>query len=1126
MSDGKPTPIPPRLIPEVLTRRARAPSHAVVPHETPPVAPPRAATLGMRPTKPAESSTSTTYAVPFSRLRQEEKDSRSAAGGEDSPYSDPQDAVDEGSTDEGQRAGGKSGGTSGVKPPLTWAAAARDDDDAPIPTTGYSVMSGIEGDGETLHAAGIRDEVEYQTHYEHTGEDDEQDHVYEVMDDELTFQAVPAMSVTISEEEEAETPTPATPSAPIQSTPNSSSSRNARPKLTTQDTIAGDYETLWPSDDVYEVIDDDMASIAPASESSLSIAVDRVLECKPNFSRMSRCIVSQESETGKVPRPPSMMEVVSQSDHSLDSLLIPIPQSLQPLCKSTTCSGYANTLLQQGYLEKRGNVFLKTAKTGWAERFCIVRDSTLTIYARADAKESHNASASSSSSTAAGATIKSARSKRIMFSQPLSRHITLRRLGKAGKLHTFSVDGLGVSMVLGTQSEEEQAAWLAILDSSIRRDEPLTASFAGKMSGWCWKSKHGFRRRRWLALVGCVIFYSHEQTKPPLGRIQLGKAKLMTFDADSCSDPEDDEEATDEFCLEIINPKGVHHLMFDSRDERDRWAFFCGGVIGRPLNVGTEAERLMLSHLPSTRSKAPVNPFWETAQVFCSDEPLVSPMTTLPTEALKNAALDLWKEVQMFTQTKQDDRAIKYHISSAQQMFKKICVHRELFPELYLQLVKATNPGESMNCSFSHYQAWQLLALSLPQESPGKLTYKLLLVYFRHQSKSSNGIVRSFAQYCRKSLLRVIECGRRVSAPSVVETEAMILRNPGDYSHPLSIPVFLANGNHFVSGFDGSTSFEELSSSLCNDLGIRPTDESGYAMVINDPEDPDGGQSHTLRVSDKVADVLAQWEYTYKEAHSGRHVECIPVLSFRRRLYIQEPIEDMPEIERVLLCYDINGRLVQGEMAVSEELLMHLAGILCQIEWGDLDAVQDVDSYVKAGLALCCNHGEELSQFAASEQRSLTSALTESWRRYHSTPVASLAIEYLQSVQDHEFFHANMISAVLYPGYLTANKLPGAWVAVKEEGLDILSPDLRALDHVTYSQLKRFGSVAEEFQLEFIRRDKGQKRTFSVALESPQVRNQLAPCLHVCACMCLFRCMDWYRPWMSIIFLMSVPPLS
>jgi hypothetical protein len=44
--------------------------------------------------------------------------------------------------------------------------------------------------------------------------------------------------------------------------------------------------------------------------------------------------------------------------------------------------------------------------------------------------------------------------------------------------------------------------------------------------------------------------------------------------------------------------------------------------------------------------------------------------------------------------------------------------------------------------------------------------------------------------------------------------EAILARNPGDFSHPMSVPVFLSNDNHFLAGIDASCTFDEMTQSV------------------------------------------------------------------------------------------------------------------------------------------------------------------------------------------------------------------------------------------------------------------------------------------------------------------------
>ena len=72
-----------------------------------------------------------------------------------------------------------------------------------------------------------------------------------------------------------------------------------------------------------------------------------------------------------------------------------------------------------------------------------------------------------------------------------------------------------------------------------------------------------------------------------------------------------------------------------------------------------------------------------------------------------------------------------------------------------------------------------------------------------------------------------------------------------------------------------------MDSSLCS----HPEPSlSGLCVVML--QDPDDGTLHTIRLGDKVCDVLYRWENLTKEMHTGRLSNInVPRLTFKKRIF-------------------------------------------------------------------------------------------------------------------------------------------------------------------------------------------------------------------------------------------------
>eukprot|EP00056_Hartaetosiga_gracilis_P008214 m.117255 g.117255 ORF g.117255 m.117255 type:complete len:1176 (+) comp12870_c2_seq2:126-3653(+) len=977
---------------------------------------------------------------------------------------------------------------------------------------------------------------------------------------------------------------------------------------------SSDYDPLWPDDEVFSNNGDVIYEVPEELSSSVeSIAIDKhaVLQ-RP----------SMISEISKEQR--FSMRIVS------DSLVdVPLNQRLKTVRKSRKirsheeyskqcrkrrtggnkgCTFYA-TLQRKNHLQKTGPIHCKIPNTRlWKELHCVVTAEALCLY----------------ESRVSGGT------RLPLCSLPLSSRVHMRRLGKEKNKNVFSVSSPGLTLLLGTLETAELEAWMSVIEGFVRVAKRLDGKQTGKIEGYCVKVKHGFRRKRYLSLIGSVLFYSKERGTPPLGRITLGHAKLDTFDPDEISDPEDDVDAKPEYSLQITTPRAVYHLLFPSRLTRDRWAFYCATVIGVFFKrVGTVLERGMSryieetqklkktcgdgqatphvstperSHTPTTTSssinvqadqgldsltvlrklslsqsgtqpveecnggdrstnatankKEPIDnlqtvaydsddddddefPFWITEEDLSLLNPLQEPLTTLPSPDLEKKAMDMWRNILLFCNIKQQQKGIAYHYKLAEQLLASVFIdHPVLWDEFLCQLIKVTNldehrmveafddedvvsnsskedehtnkkhshtsssqssnaknsngdlttkttgafqtvpsapRSELIHWGFQRKQAWQLLSLACPLRKPGKLVLRFLRAYLDDAIANNSGEEREYARYCRRCVYRTMQLGDRTCIPSHTELESVMLRHPNDFSHPMSVPVYVSNDNHFIAGFDSSTTFNELAASVCASLGVRHPNESGFALFLNDPSCPEEDVEHCMVGSLKVADAFATWEREFVVHKQGKIVLEPPVVTLKKRYWFGE--ENATSVERVLLCYEIGERMHEDTFPLSARNCIKIAAYLAQIEYGDLSSVEEkhvAAATIKDQYLPCRNYSGYIQRESAlssiseedfyndneggcvfEKEKSMRDLLKD-WSTCKGKDVFELADKILSIASTWDHMASTVFSAQMKPGHLTSFPQE-VFLSISGNGITLLSEHFENIECIPFDNVKSFG---------------------------------------------------------------------
>ncbi|KAM4804349.1 pleckstrin homology domain-containing family H member 2 [Urocitellus parryii] len=622
--------------------------------------------------------------------------------------------------------------------------------------------------------------------------------------------------------------------------------------------------------------------------------------------------------------------------------------------------------------------------------------------------------------------------------------------------------------------------WIKVLQNVLRIQaaNPLFLQPEGKptMKGLLTKVKHGYSKRVWCTLIGKTLYYFRSQEdKFPLGQIKLWEAKVEEVDR-SC-DSDEDYEASGRSLLSthytiVIHPKdqGPTYLLIGSKHEKDTWLYHLTVAAGsNNVNVGSEFEQLVCKLLNIEGESS--SQIWRHPTLCHSKEGILSPLTTLPSEALQTEAIKLFKTCQLFINAAVDSPAIDYHISLAQSALQICLTHPELQNEICCQLIKQTRRRQPQNQP-GPLQGWQLLALCVGLFLPHHPFLWLLGLHLKRNADSRTEFGK-YAIYCQRCVERTQQNGDREARPSRMEILSTLLRNPYHHSLPFSIPVHFMNGIYQVVGFDASTTVEEFLNTLNQDTGMRKPLQSGFALFTDDPSGRD--LEHCLQGNIKICDIISKWEQASKEQQPGKCEGTRTVrLTYKNRLYFSMQARGETDREKLLLMYQTNDQIINGLFPVSKDLALEMAALLAQVEIGDFERpfstpAGQVTNQCKANQTL----KQVIEKFypkgyrdgCSEEQlRQLYQRLSTRWMALRGHNTADCVRIYLTVARKWPFFGAKLFLAKP----ITPSSLGNAfmWLAIHENGLSILEYNsMRLIVSYVYKSLMTFGGFQDDFMV-------------------------------------------------------------
>ncbi|GAB1301373.1 Pleckstrin homology domain-containing family H member 2 [Apodemus speciosus] len=640
--------------------------------------------------------------------------------------------------------------------------------------------------------------------------------------------------------------------------------------------------------------------------------------------------------------------------------------------------------------------------------------------------------------------------------------------------------------------------WIKVLQNVLRVQaaNPLCLQPEGKptVKGLLTKVKHGYSKRVWCMLVGKTLYYFRNQEDKC--QIKLWEAKVEEVDR-SC-DSDEDYETGGRYLLSthytiIVHPKdqGPTYLLIGSKHEKEAWLYHLTVAAGsNNVNVGSEFEQLVckLLNIEGEPSGSPpigmwkrhdtmASQIWRHPMLCHSKEGILSPLTTLPSEALQTEAIKLFKTCQLFINAVVDSPAIDYHISLAQSALQVCLTHPELQNEICCQLIKQTRrrqpqnqPGPLQVAGSSWHSASDSSFPNILSCGSSSSIYKGMQILVTEFGK--------YAIYCQRCVERTQQNGDREARPSRMEILSTLLRNPYHHSRPFSIPVHFMNGIYQVVGFDASTTVEEFLNTLNQDTGMRKPAQSGFALFTDDPSGRD--LEHCLPGNIKICDIISKWEQASKEQQPGKCEGGRTVrLTYKNRLaepelYFSMQARGETDREKLLLLYQTNDQIINGLFPLNKDLALEMAALLAQVDIGDFERPFSTPA---GHVTNQCKVNQTLKQViekfypkryregCSEEQlRQLYQRLSARWTALRGHSAADCARIYLTVARKWPFFGAKLfVAKPIAPASLGNNHV---WLAVHEHGLSILEyTSMRLVVSYAYKGLMTFGGYQEDFMV-------------------------------------------------------------
>ncbi|KAK3597816.1 hypothetical protein CHS0354_029375 [Potamilus streckersoni] len=683
------------------------------------------------------------------------------------------------------------------------------------------------------------------------------------------------------------------------------------------------------------------------------------------------------------------------------------------------------------------------------------------------------------------------------------------RINRSKEQLTFEITNSKRTYYLTADTHSETDRWVRVLQKVLKRqatsfllDQVETKAV---IKGNLTKVKNGVTRKCWCVLLGrYFLYYKTTADKTPFGQIHLQDARLEDVDT-SCDSDDDSDTPVERRYVVAIWPsyqRSPTYLIMPTRQEKNSWLYHltvaAGGGTG---NVGTDYEQLIAKLMEVDGDAHSV--YWKHPVLLHAKDPTRTPLTTLPSVELQRKAVELFQTVYQFMTTLIESQNVEFHVNLAQSALQMCVEHPELQNELYCQLIKQTSRHPVQNRSavqnlllcgkhswylchtptsptnsvmdltdsrlnpatFVLMQGWQLLSMCVSLFLPKQSIMWLLKVHLQRNAEPRSEIGK-YAIFCQRALERTILKGLREAKPSRMEVLSILLRHPYHHSQPLSIPVHFLNNNYQVVSFDGSTTVQEFLHCLGKILAVRDCLQSGFALFSDDPAK--SNMEYCLQKHIKVCDVISKWEEAFREHHSGKLDTSKTIrLLYKNRLYLKSTSRFETEKEKLLLTYQVNDEIINGQFPLNRDLALELASLMAQIEFGDLKTPDSAGNSSSIGLQI----STALDRFFPKKYRLnvedgdsfLIEKLRERWASLRGRSTQDCVRVYLAVARKWQFCGARLFLTRVRDWTASPDDV---WLAIQEEGVSVLEySTMQPISSYDYRSVVTFGGWNEDLMI-------------------------------------------------------------
>ncbi|XP_057315067.1 pleckstrin homology domain-containing family H member 2-like [Hydractinia symbiolongicarpus] len=658
---------------------------------------------------------------------------------------------------------------------------------------------------------------------------------------------------------------------------------------------------------------------------------------------------------------------------------------------------------------------------------------------------------------------------------------------------TFEVTTPERIYYLTADSKEEIDDWMRVLRNALRRfGGARLMSRAGEktvFSGWVTKAKCGISKHCWAVLKEkSILFYKNEFEQGPIGAISLREIISVSPVEKEIAQSDAENVDTDGTCrlmIQCLKDSHPTYFVVSSRSDMELWLHQLQQMCsGNDENNETDFETLVTKLMNIDGD--PGSRYWRNKMMIHSKQLLKESLTSLRTTELEKEAINLWKSIQLFSNTPINETAIDYHISLSQDIVQVCLTYPELQTEIYCQLIKQTSKYRSKpNTAGSNYmmsndwvadprqsqlgtidqqpvsafvymQCWQLIALCTSIFLP-KLKILWLLKAHLHRNASESSDVGRYAIYCQRSLERTLKNGERETKPSRIEALSLIARNPYFRIYPMSIPVYFINNSYQLFSFDGSTTVTEFISRINEEVGIRDNSESGYSLFTDNPV---ASIEHCLQGDLKLCDVISKWEQASQQLKTGRVERSKAIkLTYKNRLFFKSLMRSQTEKEKLLHVFQINDNLRSGHLLSTRHVLSKLTALLAQIELGDyVDHFKYLEDIIQK-IYPKYNFVEE-----AAMKKKIFKDVADAWSSLKGRLLKDCVHSYISIAQTIPFYGCKLFKAQEKFHQQTDEK-ENVWLAIEEEKIQILKKNMDLLKVYAWQNVVTFGGFQEDFML-------------------------------------------------------------